>query len=130
LLNIADRTLEDALQYRLQYEAPELVRGLYQSLAFHLQTTEFSRVEPRGFEPLTSAVQKPSGTFQVALLCPVIARFCRYFAEVSVASCPRRTNPYRPDCSTVSDRVNSSVRGGSASVSRSTSPSEVQDAPS
>jgi hypothetical protein len=32
---------EDALQYRLQYEAPELVRGLYPSLTFHLQIYTF-----------------------------------------------------------------------------------------
>ena len=41
MLNSADRTLDDALQYRLQYEAPELVRGLYRSLAFHLQIYTF-----------------------------------------------------------------------------------------
>ena len=37
MLDSADCTSEDALQYRLQYEAPELVRGLYPSLTFHLQ---------------------------------------------------------------------------------------------
>ncbi len=41
MLNSADRTLEDALQYRLQYEAPDKLRGRYRSLAFHLQIHTF-----------------------------------------------------------------------------------------
>jgi hypothetical protein len=41
LLDSADCTSEDALQYRSQYEAPELVRGLYPSLTFHLQIYTF-----------------------------------------------------------------------------------------
>ena len=41
MLNSADRTLEDALQYRLLYEAPEKLCGLYRSLTFHLQIYTF-----------------------------------------------------------------------------------------
>ena len=49
-------TLEDTLQYRLQYEVPDRRRDLYQSLTFYLQIRTFL-VEPRGFEPLTSAAK-------------------------------------------------------------------------
>ena len=38
-------------------EDPNKLRGLYRSFTFYLQTKGF-RVEPRGFEPLTSAVQR------------------------------------------------------------------------
>jgi hypothetical protein len=41
LLNSTVRTLEDALQYRLQYEAPDKLCGLYRSLTFHLQIYTF-----------------------------------------------------------------------------------------
>jgi hypothetical protein len=63
----ANRTLEAALQYWLQYEAPGKLRSLYRPLAFHLQTM-FFEVEPRGFDPLTSAVQNQSSN---------ITRVCR-----------------------------------------------------
>ena len=56
--NSALRTSKAALQY----EAAEAIRGLYLSSAFYLQTGFFG-VEPRGFEPLTSAVQKLIGKF-------------------------------------------------------------------
>jgi hypothetical protein len=41
LLDSADCTSEDALQYQLQYEAPDKLRGLYPSLTFHLQIYTF-----------------------------------------------------------------------------------------
>jgi hypothetical protein len=41
LLDSADCTSEDALQYRLQYEAPDKLPGFYQSLMFYLQTCTF-----------------------------------------------------------------------------------------
>ena len=39
--NSAERTLEDALQYRLQYEAPDKLWSLYRSLKFYLQIGTF-----------------------------------------------------------------------------------------
>ena len=41
LQNSAERTLEDALQYRLQYEAPDKLRSLYRALTFCLQICTF-----------------------------------------------------------------------------------------
>ena len=41
MLDSADYTSEDALQYQLQYEAPELVRGLYPSLTLYPQNRYF-----------------------------------------------------------------------------------------
>jgi hypothetical protein len=59
------------------------------------------QVEPRGFEPLTSAVQKPGGAFQSVLMCSGITLFCRCFCAILSLLCPARSGAYRPGCSTV-----------------------------
>ncbi len=55
----ADRALEDALQY----DASEHLQGLLLLSMFLPANLHIFWVEPRGIEPLTSAVQKLTGIF-------------------------------------------------------------------
>ena len=68
------RVLEDALPYRLQDEAPVKLRGFDFSFMFYSRAAPFL-VEPRGFEPLTSAVQRRQDTLlALSGVCKIAAQ--------------------------------------------------------
>lgn len=71
--------MQDALQYRLHYEAMELVRGLYRSLTFCLQICTFQS----GAEGSTPDLRRAKADRYI-LACPnvsgdfgILQGFCR-----------------------------------------------------
>ncbi len=68
----AERTLEDGLQHRLQYEASEVLRGIFGSFTFYLQIYIFSS----GADGIrTHALRRAKAKWRV-LTCPDASDNC------------------------------------------------------